>query len=159
MGVAIADFRDFLPAAPANRGVGIVVNLAPGNVGHLSVEQRGQGAQDAAFGLAAQSQQNEIMTRKNGVHDLGHDRVVISDNAGENGAALTEFRDQVVAHFVLHAPGAQPLFAKRTLTQFAQRPRQTHDENPPESSFCSDYTPVMGRSRRFPVYEFRRRSG
>ena len=147
MGVSVAELRDLFPAAPANRGVGVVVNLATGDVRRLSVEQRGQGAQDAAFGLAAQSQQNEIMARKNGVDDLGHDRVVISDNAGENGAALPEFRDQVVAHFVLHAPGTQPLFAKRTLTQFAQRPRQTHDEKPPGKQLLLGLYAVDGRAR------------
>ena len=88
MGVSSPSSRNQFAAAPADRRVRIVVNLAAGDVGHLRIEQRGQGAQDAALGLAAQSQQNEIVARKNRIDDLRHDRVVISDDAGENGAAL-----------------------------------------------------------------------
>ena len=130
-GRVVAELRNLFPAAAADGRVGIVVNLATRDVRHLRIEQRRQGAQDAALGLAAQSQQNEIVARKNGVDDLRHDRVVVADDAGENRAALTEFHDQVVAHLVFHAPGTQPLFAKWTLAQFAERPRQTHDGKPP----------------------------
>ena len=70
------------------------------------------------------------MARKNCIDDLRHDGIVVSDDAGENCAALTEFRNQVVAHFVLDASRAQPFFGKWTLAQFAERARQTHDENP-----------------------------
>ena len=146
-GSGVAVLGDLVAAAAANRSVGIVVNLATGNVRRLRIEQRGQSAQDAALGLAAQSQQNEIMARKNGVDDLRHDRVVVSDDAGENRAALPEFRDQVVAHFVLHAPGTQPLFAKRTVAQFAERPRQTHDEQPPGKQLLLGLYAVDGPPR------------
>ncbi len=73
------------------------MNLAARNVGHLSVQQGGQSAQDAALGLAAKSQQNEIMTRKNGVDDLRHHGIVVADNSGKNRPALAKFRHQVVA--------------------------------------------------------------
>ena len=69
---------------PADRRVRIVVNFASGDIWHLRIEQRGQRAQDAAFRLPAQSQQNEIVPRKNGVDDLRHHRVVISHNAGKH---------------------------------------------------------------------------
>jgi len=45
------------------------------------------------------------------------------------------------------------LFAKRTLTQFAQRPRQTHDEKPPGKQLLLGLYAVDGplhvRSPRF----------
>ena len=107
MGVSSPRFAISSLAAPADRGVGIVVNLAAGDVRQLCVKQRGQGAQDAALGLPAQSEQNEIMARKNGVDDLGHYGVVIADDAGKNGAASAKLDDQVVAHFVFHAPGIE----------------------------------------------------
>ena len=111
----VAQFRDLLPAAAANRRVRIVMDFAAGDVGRLRIEQCGQRAQDAALGLAAQSQQDEIMPRKNRVNDLRHDGVVVSDDAGKNRAALAEFHDQVVAHFVFYVPACQALFGKRTV--------------------------------------------
>ena len=119
------------------------MDLATGDVGNLRIKQRRQSAQDAAFGLAAKSEKNEIMTGENGINDLRHDRIVVSDNAGENRTALTQLRDQVVAHLVLYAPGIQPLFAKKTMAQFAERARQTHDENPQKKTASElDYTPL-----------------
>ena len=56
--------------------------------GSLRIEQRGERAQDAALRLPAQSQQNEIMPRKNCVDDLRHHRIVITDDAGKNRAAM-----------------------------------------------------------------------
>src|SRR5262249_13568992 len=39
----------------ANWRVGIVVNFAAGDVGHLGIEEAGESAQDAAFGLSAKA--------------------------------------------------------------------------------------------------------
>ena len=55
MGVCVAKARDFFAAAAADGRVRIVVDLAAGDVGHVRIEQRCQGAQDTAFRLAAQS--------------------------------------------------------------------------------------------------------
>ncbi len=87
----------------------------------MRIEQRRQGAQDAAFGLAAQAEQNEIVPRKNSVHDLRHDRVFIADDAGKNAGVVvvTQAGDEVVAEFILHAAGAQAFFGKSTAAQFA----------------------------------------
>ena len=110
------------------------MNLATRDIRQVWIEQRGKGAQDAALGLATQSEQYEIMTGKNGIDNLGHNRIVESDNTWENRTALTQFQYQVIAHFVLHAPGTEPLFSKRTMAQFGERSRQTHDVKPPEGN-------------------------
>ncbi len=87
----------------------------------MRIKQRRQGAQDAAFGLAAQTEQNEIVARENGVHDLGHHGVVIADDAGENArvVVLTQADDEVIAEFVFHAACAQTFFGKSAAAQFA----------------------------------------
>ena len=61
------------------------MNLAAGDVGHLGIEEAGKGAQDAAFGLSAQAEEDEIMAREDGVNDLRDDGVVVADDAGEDG--------------------------------------------------------------------------
>jgi hypothetical protein len=134
------------------------VDFATGDVRNMGIEQRGQIAQDTAFGLAAQSEQNEIMTGENGVDDLRYYRVVVSHNAGKNGPALAKLGDEIVAHFVLHAPRTQPLFAEKTVAQFAERGRKTHDQNPRKKAISElDYTPLTRRSEsRRPAYSMQR---
>src|SRR5215813_9541591 len=55
--------RDQLTATPADRRVGVVVNLASRNIRRLRIEQAGKRTQDAALRLSAQSQQDKVMTR------------------------------------------------------------------------------------------------
>ena len=51
----VSFFRHQFAAAAADRSVGIVVDLAARDVGHLRIKQRGQRAQNAAFRLSAQT--------------------------------------------------------------------------------------------------------
>jgi hypothetical protein len=81
----------------------------------LCIQQRGQSTQDAALGLAAKSQQNKVMTRKNGIDDLRHHGIVIANDSGKYRSPLAKFRHQVVAQFVLHAPASQLFFGKWTV--------------------------------------------
>src|SRR5215472_6457777 len=94
---AIRVVGEQLATAAADRLVGIVVDLAAANVGKLWIEERGQGAQNTALGLTAQAKQNEIMARENGINDLRHDGVVISDNAGKDWATAAKACDEIVA--------------------------------------------------------------
>ena len=82
------------------------------------------------------------MPRKNGIDDLRHNRIVVSDDAGENRAALTQLHDQVIAHLVLHAPGTQPFFRKG-LWRNSPRVRGRLMKKPPKKETASDpdYTP------------------
>ena len=97
-------------AAAADRSIRIVVNLAAGDEGKLGIEQRGERAENAALGLAAQSQQNEIMARENGVAELRHYRIFVADDAGEYFFAgiLAEAGDEILPHFVFY-PAAKAL--------------------------------------------------
>ena len=87
----------------------------------LLVEQRGEGAQDAALGLAAQAEQDEVLPRENGVDDLRNDGVFVADDAGEERLSSLQARDQVLAHFVFHAARFQACFGKQgALAKFPQ---------------------------------------
>src|ERR1019366_8028536 len=116
-------------AAAANRRVRIVMDLAAVQVRHMRIKQAGKRAQDAALRLAAQSEKNKIMAGQYRVHDLRYHRIVVADDAGEDGPAAAQARHQVVAHFVLDAAVAHPLFGKlraaaklaQGLRMFAQR--------------------------------------
>ncbi len=69
--------------AAANGLQRVVVDFATGDDGNFRIQQIDQPAQDAALGLAAQSQQNEIVPRKQGVDDLRHYRIFVAVHAGE----------------------------------------------------------------------------
>src|SRR5207253_2246750 len=73
---------EFLATA-ADGSVGIVVDLATGDVRQVRVEQAGEGAQDAAFGLAAQAEQDEIVPGEDSVDDLRHHSVVVTHDSGK----------------------------------------------------------------------------
>ena len=83
MGVSSPSSCDQVAAAAADRTVRIVVDLAAFDIRHALVEQRGQHADQARFGLPAQSQQDEIVARQNGVDDLRHHGVFVADDARE----------------------------------------------------------------------------
>ncbi len=111
---------DALAAGAADRRVGIVVNLAAGNRGNFGIQQRGQAAQDARLGLPAQSQQDEVVPRKQRIDDLRDHRFFVAVNAGEQRIALFQARQKIFAQFLLHAalrdlflrPSAAPKLAK-----------------------------------------------
>ena len=75
-------------AEARERSVGVVAEFGAGDVRALGIEQRGERAQDAAFGLAAQAEQDEVVARKEGVDDLRDDGVVVADDAGEERGAV-----------------------------------------------------------------------
>ena len=75
---------DQIAAAPAQRVVGVVTDLAAGDIRHLLVEQLRQPAQDAALGLSAQAEQNEVLFGQNCIHDLRNNRILKAHDAGED---------------------------------------------------------------------------
>ena len=109
---------DQLAAALADGRIGVVVDLTAADVRRVRVEQRRECAQDAALGLSAQPEQDEVMPREDRVHDLWHYRIVEADDAREDGFLAAKFFDQVLAQLVLHAPRAQTLFCKLTVPEF-----------------------------------------
>jgi hypothetical protein len=96
-------------AAAAERVVGIVADFAAGDVGHLGVEQRGKRAQNAALGLAAETEQDEVVAGEDGMDDLRDDGVFVTQDAGEErlGGVGTQAGDEIFAELVLDAAVAK----------------------------------------------------
>src|ERR1700687_3238249 len=80
-GSVVAVGGDFFAASAADGFQGIVVDFAASNDGHLLIQQVGQAAQDAALGLAAQAEKNEIVAGEQGVCDLIGAKVLIADES------------------------------------------------------------------------------
>ena len=118
-GRLVAVLGDQFAAAPADRAVRIVVDLAARDVRGKLVEQRGQHADEARLGLAAQAQQNEIVARQNRVDDLRDDRVVVSHDAGKQRLAPLNLADQIAAEFVLDGSDCNCRFGIGTFTKRA----------------------------------------
>ena len=125
-GGGVAALGDEVAAALAERVVGVVANFAAGDVGHVFVEQRGERAEDAALGLAAQAEQDEVLPGENGVDDLRDDRVFVADDAGEERLVRLQAGDEVRAQFILDVAGLEASFRK--LSAAAQFPQRIGEE-------------------------------
>ena len=79
------------------------MNFAAGNRRNEFIEKIDQTAQNAGFRLASQSQKDEVVARKNGVDDLGNDRVLVSHDARKDRLLCAETADEVLAKLVLDA--------------------------------------------------------
>ena len=75
-------------ARRAERRQRIVVNLAAGHDRNGSSSSSVRAAQNAAFRLPAQPEQDEVVARQDGVDDLRDDRFVVPDDAGKIGCPL-----------------------------------------------------------------------
>jgi hypothetical protein len=85
-----------------SRRKGVVVHLAAGDDWNFRVKQCGEGAQDARLGLAAQSEEDEVVTREQRVHDLRHHGFFVAEYTVEELPALAEPGEEVPADFVLY---------------------------------------------------------
>ena len=107
-------------AGPADGRIGIVVDFTPCQYGQLLIEQAGEGPQDAALGLPAQPQQDEVVTREDGVDNLRNHRIVVSDDPGKKRIGLLQVADQVLPHLVLHRTVLVVLLRELALAKFSQ---------------------------------------
>src|SRR5207302_10656543 len=118
---ALAVLGDQLPPELGDRPERIVVDLAPREDRDFLVEQRDQLPQDPALGLPPQTQQNEVVSRQHGVHQLRYHRLFVAQDSRKQRRAVLEQAQQVFAHFVFHGSrdprGARPL----GLLQLAER--------------------------------------
>ncbi len=113
--VALA--RDPRAAGAADRIQRIVVNLAAGHDRNLFVEQIDQRAEDAALGLTAQAEQDEVVAREDRIDQLRDDRFVVADDAREQRFARLQLAHEVVADFLFDGAGLRT----DALAQFAER--------------------------------------
>ena len=90
-------------ASPADGVQRMIVNLASGDIGNFRFEEIHQAAQDAALGLSAQAQQDEVVPRQDGVGDLRQHRLFVAADAGKERLARFQLAQQVAAHLILHA--------------------------------------------------------
>ena len=79
---------------------GIVVDFRACDDGDALIHEVCQLTYDAALGLAAQSQENQVVARQYCVHNLRHDRFIIADDAGKKTLARAKFTHEISAHLV-----------------------------------------------------------
>ena len=125
----VATLAEHLPRVLRDRGEGIVVHLAAGDDRDPLVEQPRQLAQDAALGLAAKTEQDEMVPREQRVDDLGDDGVLVADDAGEERLPRGEARDQVGADLVPDRPPAQGRFGPAAVLEVTESAWLGHVES------------------------------
>src|SRR5262249_57489891 len=95
---------------------GVVVDVAPGERGHLVVEQADEQPRDARLGLAPLAEEDHVLAAEDRVLDLRDDGVVVADDAGQEPFVLAQSRNQVVAQLLLDRlsrPAALPKLSDR----------------------------------------------
>src|SRR6185437_3233718 len=100
----VAQLGDGHAGVLGDGGEGIVVHLAAGDDGDRVIQERDQRAEYARLRLAAQPQQDEVVTCQERVDDLWHNRLVVADDAFDDGATGGKACEQVGAHLIFHRP-------------------------------------------------------
>jgi hypothetical protein len=88
-------------AGGAQRREGIVMNLAVRDDGDFLVEEARQRSKQPGLGLAAQSEEDEIVPGQDRVHHVRDNRLVVANDPGEQRRARAKARNQVLSQFVL----------------------------------------------------------
>ena len=113
-GQFVARVGRLAPAALADGRVGVVVDLTAGHRRDPLVEQFGQLAQETGLRLAAQAEEEEIVLGEKGVLQLRDDRVLVADDAGEDGLAVALPAHEVAPELFLHRQRPRPGTAEST---------------------------------------------
>src|SRR5277367_2507594 len=114
---------DSLAAGAADGAQRVVVDFAAGNYGNLRVQQLHETAQDAAFCLATQPEQNKIMAREEGIDDLRHNGVFITVDTGKERLVFLHGAEEVAADLVLYRKRSGACVEIRDALEFAERAR------------------------------------
>ncbi len=122
----VAPLGEQLAAELRNGVERVVVHLAPRQDGDLLVEQQHEVPQDAALGLPAEPEQDEVVPRQDGGHELGDDGVLVAHDPRKQRGPVLEQADEVVAHLVLHGPAQARGTRPFRLFQLAQGGRLGH---------------------------------
>src|SRR5262249_43378524 len=93
----------------------IVMKLGGGNERQRRIKQSCEGAQNAALGLPAQPQKNEVVTRQDGIYKLRHNCVIVPNDSGKNGFTGMELGNQIFPKLIFDFTRAQPLLRERAL--------------------------------------------
>src|SRR5271156_1062462 len=123
-GRGVAFSSNAFAASAANRGVGIVVNFAALDHRDMRVHESHQAAQDARLRLPAQTKQNEMMARENGIDDLRQNGIVVAMHTGKKLVAPFQLAQQILAQFLAHATLRNILYRPLTAAKLTERFRQ-----------------------------------
>ena len=101
----VAELGDEGAGVRRHRGVGVVVDLGPGDDRQPLVEQGDERPDHAGLRLAALAQEDHVVAGQEGVLELGQDGVVVAEHAGEQGLAGADLGDGVAAQLLLDGHG------------------------------------------------------
>src|SRR5690606_25412952 len=73
----------------------VVVDLGALDLGPPLVEEAGEEAEEAALGLPAEAEEDEVVPREDGVVELGDDGLLVAEDAGEDLLSRAQLPDEV----------------------------------------------------------------
>src|SRR5216684_6090478 len=114
---------DFFAAGAADGFERIVIDFTARDDGHFRVEQVHEPSKNAALGLAAQAEKDEIVAGEQGIDNLRDDGVLVAVDAGKKRFALFDGTKQIAAELILNGAGGTAGIKIRNALQFAQGTR------------------------------------
>ena len=105
-GQVVAHLGQAVVARPADGSERIVVDLAAFHAGDRVVQQLHQRADEPGLGLPPLTQQDDVLTRQNGVLYLRDDGVLVPDDARKKLLVRCDLVDEVAPHLLPHADDA-----------------------------------------------------
>jgi hypothetical protein len=101
-----------LPGECGDRRQGVIVDLAPRDLGAPLVQEVDQGADHARLRLAPLSEEDEVVTAQQGVLDGGNHRVVVAQDARKQLLSPAQLAEQVGADLLAERAGRAAFLAK-----------------------------------------------
>ena len=120
----VAALREPLARELRDRRERIVVDLAARDDRHVLIEQLDELSENPALRLPAEAQQDEMMAREQRVHELGHDGVVVADDAREERLVQFQTLEQVGPDLVADAAAAERRLGPTAVPKLAERARR-----------------------------------
>src|SRR5712692_5722075 len=97
-GSRVAPLHNQIAAAAADGTERVVVDLATGDDGDFRIEQGHQAAENAAFGLPPQAEEDEIVPRQDSVDNLRDDGVLVAVDSREQRFPFVHLAQKVLPH-------------------------------------------------------------
>jgi len=97
----VAQAGDLLASLLGEGRIRVVVDLGPFDHRQGVVEEVDELAEHPGLGLAPEPEEEHVVAGKDGVLDLGNDRLFVAQDVGEQWLAGLDLQDEVAAHLVL----------------------------------------------------------
>lgn len=112
-----------LPAVRTERRIGVVMDLTPFDGRDLHVQKGREASENPALCLSPKPEEDHVVSRQDGVDDLGYDGFLVSHDSGKERLPRLYHPDQVLSHLILDRSTRISILGELAPLQGSQRRR------------------------------------